>query len=148
MNYVVVFCAAVLIILAVIYVRHYTCYPKDFKLLQVTCTDLTYDVVRQKYPVVVEDFTDACVENAFPLRKLVGTGSSGSPNTQHVIVHGGWVNLYHPDDDDYLKVELGSSSALLVPRKWRYEAAPESKVYMTAWNVPTTLAELWSKLQK
>eukprot|EP00798_Chlamydomonas_sp_ICE-L_P019689 gene19689-26376_t len=122
MNYVVVFCVVCAVIVAAIYMRHHAHYPKDFKILQMPCKDLNYDVLRSKYPIVVEDVDAACLQSKFPMKCLRPEPQPQGIRTvtkQFVAISKtDHVDVFHPDDADYVKVELMSGSTLLVPRGW------------------------------
>lgn len=143
MNYVIIFCTVVAIIFVAVYVRHYTGYPKDFKMLQVACADLNPDIIKQRHPIVVDGVSGDALSRALPLKELIPCAGEGKAKAQYVVIQGEYVNLYHPDDQDYLKVELAPDSALMVPRHWRYEAAPGAACSRFDWAVKNMLKFKW-----
>ena len=135
-----------IVIIAFIYIRYNMVYNDHYEILQASPSALTWELLREKNPIVVLVSNDQSLDGAFKylyltkstshvqpthtvhlnkarfsvLRRPMTTENDNKPQTAKVEI----INPKYKNDPNYTSVEvlLNTTKALILPQHWLYKA--------------------------
>lgn len=140
-----------LLIIAVVYLRYYFTYPKEVAILQTTLNNFTFNILREKQPLVIHDRVHSLDELRSTWFKHILTTHLTLPADSHIV----WqTNKYKylvihpsdscevllfqasaklqdghpPEDATLIAIQLSENQVLIIPRNMHWSLSSVSNV--------------------